>query len=109
MILYRIDGFEISPDRREVSTSQGAISLRPKSLDLLLYLIRNRERVVPKDEILRELWPEAAVSENSVAQCVIDLRKALAPGLIKTVGKSGYRFAGTVEEIGTEPAVAKSP
>ena len=51
----------------------------------------------------------AEVSENSVAQCIIDLRKALDSSLIKTVGKSGYRFVSAVEEVGGSESVPEPP
>jgi tetratricopeptide (TPR) repeat protein/DNA-binding winged helix-turn-helix (wHTH) protein len=112
MSIYRAEGLEISPRRREVLFAGAPISLRPKSFDVLIYLIRHRDRVVPKDELLRELWPGAAVSENSVAQCVIELRKSLGddarePRCIRTMGKAGYRFVADVEEI--QEAMIETP
>lgn len=107
--LYRFEGIEISANRREVSTARGPAALRPKTFDLLLYLIHHRDRVVAKQELLDELWHGTAVSENSVAQCIIELRKALGddardPHLIKTAGKAGYRFVAGVEEVEELPA-----
>ena len=103
-MLYRFDHIEVSTDRREVSSPEGLIPLRPRTFDLLVYLISHRSRVVPKTEILSALWPETVVSENSVAQCVNELRRALGdnagePRWVSTSGKVGYRFVGTVEEI----------
>ena len=42
------------------------MTLQPKALELLLYLVRNRDRVVAKDELLDEVWPDAAVTEGSL-------------------------------------------
>ena len=108
MSIYRTEGLEISSSRREVLSAGAPVALRPKSFDVLLYLIRHRDRVVPKDELLRELWPGAAVSENSVAQCVIELRRTLGddakePRCIRTMGKAGYRFVADVEELTNAP------
>ena len=115
-MLYRFDHIEVSTERREVSASEGLIPLRPRTFNLLVYLINHRNRVVPKTEILSALWPETVVSENSVAQCVNELRRALGdhagePRWIRTSGKVGYLFVGTVEEISKpsgDPVLATS-
>jgi tetratricopeptide (TPR) repeat protein/DNA-binding winged helix-turn-helix (wHTH) protein len=102
-MLYRLEGFEVVPDREEIRFSGAAIPLRNKAFHLLLYLLRHRERAVGRDELLREVWPNTVVTENSVAQCVIELRRTLGddarqPRFIRTVGRAGYRFVGPVEE-----------
>jgi DNA-binding winged helix-turn-helix (wHTH) protein len=73
--------------------------LEPKSFHLLQFLIENRNRVVPKDEILRVVWDGAAVSDNALTRAVAQIRKALdddprQPRFIETVPTLGYRFAG---------------
>jgi DNA-binding winged helix-turn-helix (wHTH) protein len=100
--IFRVEGFEISPRLREVRRGGVLVYLRPKAFDLLVYLLTPRERVLTKEELLAALWPDATVTGNSLAQCVIELRKALGddarqPKLIQTVAKSGYRFIGKID------------
>jgi tetratricopeptide (TPR) repeat protein/DNA-binding winged helix-turn-helix (wHTH) protein len=73
--------------------------LRPKTFDLLLYLIEHRDRLVRKEELLDVLWKDTAVTEKSLAQCIIELRKILGddarnPRYIKTATRLGYQFIG---------------
>jgi hypothetical protein len=73
--------------------------LEPKSLRLLKFLVENRHRVVPKDEILAEVWEGVAVSDNALTRAVAQIRKALdddpkQPRYIETVPTVGYRFVG---------------
>src|SRR5689334_4752191 len=51
--------------------------LRPKTFRLLVYLIEHRDRLVPKAELIEQLWPDVAVSDSALAQCIADIRRAL--------------------------------
>jgi DNA-binding winged helix-turn-helix (wHTH) protein len=51
---------------RSAASCGAAVTLQPKALELLLYLVRNRDRVVAKDELLDEVWPDAVVTESSL-------------------------------------------
>ncbi len=73
--------------------------LRQKTVQVLLYLAQNRDRVVTKEELLGQIWGGAAVTEDSLVQCVTDIRKALGdsardPRYVRTIPKVGYRFIG---------------
>ncbi|HMI94078.1 MAG TPA: AAA family ATPase, partial [Polyangiales bacterium] len=86
------------------------MKLRPKPLAVLLHLIRNRDRVVPKDELLAVVWPNVSVSALAVWSAVRDLRRALADTdtserIIETVRGRGVRFVARVA-IGAEAAPA---
>ncbi len=86
-----------------------ARSLEPKSFRLLQFLIENRHRVVPKDEILTVVWEGVAVSDNALTRAIAQLRKALdddpkQPRYIETVPTIGYRFAGTLTAQPVPPA-----
>lgn len=79
------------------------VKLAPKAFDVLLYLIRHRDRVVPKAELLDELWPGEHVTESVLPSNVAAVRKALQGGrsrakLIETVHGRGYRFVAAVDE-----------
>ena len=69
------------------------IELRPKSFAVLVYLVQNAGRLVPKDELIQAVWPDVAVSDDSLAKCVSEVRAALHDGdqrLVKTVPRRGY-------------------
>ncbi len=105
---FRIESIEISPERREAFRDGEPLHLRPKVFDLFVYLLRHRSRVVDRDELVAEVWRGANLAENSVSQCVIELRKALGDNardqrLLKTFARSGYRFVGPVEELPPDP------
>jgi len=71
------------------------ITLRPKTFEFLRYLASNPGRLVSKDELLAAIWPNVVVTEDSLFQCVAELRRALQDHdqhLIKTVRRRGYRF-----------------
>ncbi|MES1261402.1 MAG: winged helix-turn-helix domain-containing protein, partial [Acidobacteriota bacterium] len=75
-----------------------------KSFRLLQFLVENRHRVVPKDEILSVVWAGVAVSDNALTRAVAQVRKAIdddpkEPRHIQTVPTVGYRFIGTVEPV----------
>jgi adenylate cyclase len=78
------------------------IALRRKSLLLLTYLVQNSGRVLGKDELVTAIWPNVEVSDDSLAQCMKDIRKALGvegAGLIRTVPRRGY----IVDDTGVRP------
>src|SRR5712692_9162619 len=77
MKLYRAGGVEVSPDRREARRNGEPLRLRPMAFDLLAYLIVHRTRLLNKEELLGEIWKGTSVTENSLMQCVGELRKAL--------------------------------
>ena len=87
------------------------VAITPKTLDLLLLLLRQRDRVVAKDELMRDLWPDTAVEEANLTQQIFTLRKILGEGpagvtYIETVPRRGYRFASEVRETREEPIVS---
>ena len=72
------------------------IALRPKAFDVLLYLAERAGRLVAKEEIIEAVWPDVAVTDDSLVQCVREIRSALGDSsqrLIKTVHRRGYVFA----------------
>src|SRR5262245_48704166 len=75
------------------------IELRPKSLGVLSYLVENAGRLVPKDEIMKAVWPNVVVTDESLTRCVSDIRLALEDAdqtIIKTMSRRGYVFAAPV-------------
>jgi tetratricopeptide (TPR) repeat protein/DNA-binding winged helix-turn-helix (wHTH) protein/TolB-like protein len=84
--------------------------LAQKSFQVLRYLARERHRIVTKEELLAAAWPDVVVTEDSLVQCIVEIRRALGddarhPRFIRTVPKRGYRFIG---EISARPPAASS-
>lgn len=99
---------------RMVVTRDGVpVSLEPKAMDVLLYLLANRDRLVTKDELLDVVWKDTFVTPNTLTRSVALLRKALGddaqePRIIGTVAKRGYRFIAPVTESASGPEAAPS-
>jgi TolB-like protein/DNA-binding winged helix-turn-helix (wHTH) protein len=86
------------------------VALRPKSFALLHYLVTHAGRLVTKDELLSNIWPDVIVTEDSLTRCISEVRAALedtGQTMIKTVSKRGYVFAGPVTLL--DERVALSP
>ncbi|HYO76343.1 MAG TPA: winged helix-turn-helix domain-containing protein, partial [Thermoanaerobaculia bacterium] len=93
--------FRLDAANHELLRDGRAVPLKPKAFDLLRVLVENRGRIVSKDDLLRRVWPDAAVEESSLTQNVYELRKALSGAdrdlrYIENVPKRGYRFAAEV-------------
>jgi adenylate cyclase len=90
-------------DRRELRRGAALIAVEPQVFDLLVYLVRNRERVVSKDDVIASVWRGRIVSESTVTSHIHAARKAVsdngaAQHLIRTVPRRGVRFVGSVRE-----------
>src|SRR5579863_4197420 len=104
---YRFENVEIDVQNLRVTVGSEVRPLEPKSFRLLLFLIENPGRALPKDEIMAVVWPDAFVSDNSLARAITQIRKALsddprAPRYIETVPSIGYRFVADCEEQAQE-------
>jgi DNA-binding winged helix-turn-helix (wHTH) protein/tetratricopeptide (TPR) repeat protein len=105
--LIRFEEYEIDRARWQLSWRDEPLPLNRKTFDLLLYLVEHADRVVGKDELLRNLWPESFVEESNLTQHIFLLRKALShhesgAKIIETVPGRGYRFAAAVHSAETE-------
>jgi len=77
------------------------IALRRQSFDVLVHLVRNRGRLVTREELLRDIWTDKVVTDASITQCLVDIRAAIDDNQhekIRTLTGRGYRFELTVEE-----------
>jgi DNA-binding winged helix-turn-helix (wHTH) protein len=93
--------FGIEGLQGKLGPNERLMSLRPQSVAVLRYLVEHTGRIVSKQEILRACWPHIQVSPAALKVCISEIRKALgdnalAPQLIETVPRQGYRFIGTV-------------
>lgn len=101
--VYRFADVEVDAARGCVRRGGEELRLRRQTLQVLLYLIERRERLVTKEELFEHIWKGTAVTDNALLQCIFDIRRALGddsrrPRFIRTFPKSGYRFIGEVEE-----------
>ena len=98
--LYRFDAFTLDPGNEDLRTVDGSrIPLRGKSFALLRLMLENAGRLLGRDMIMEALWPNIVVSDDSITQCVIDVRRALgreSGHLLRTVPRRGYIFEAEV-------------
>jgi TolB-like protein/DNA-binding winged helix-turn-helix (wHTH) protein/Tfp pilus assembly protein PilF len=81
--------------RGELNVAGATIPVRPKTFALLTYLAKHPRRLLTKDELMQAVWPDVAVTDDSLVQCVSELRSALGDrnqSVIKTVPRRGYLF-----------------
>ena len=102
--LYEFGPFRLDTEERCLARDGCFIPLTPKAFELLHVLVRKSGRVVTKDELMQELWPDSFVEEGNLTQHVFGLRKALGenhsePEFIETVARRGYRFRAAVNQV----------
>jgi DNA-binding winged helix-turn-helix (wHTH) protein len=85
---------KIALDRRELQVDGTAVPLGTRAFDIARLLVEAQGRLVTKDEIMRRVWPDTIVEENSLQVAVSSLRKALGPrrSAIRTVSGRGYQI-----------------
>ncbi|WP_198028270.1 transcriptional regulator [Bradyrhizobium sp. WSM1743] len=90
-------GFDVDLERGELRVRGDPVALRPKSFALLVHLARHPGRLLSKDELADAVWPNVAVTDDSLVQCISELRAALGGDqrLIKTVPRRGYLLDAT--------------
>lgn len=97
--------------RRELRRAGAPVAVEPQVFDLLLHLVRHRERVVSKDDLLEAVWNGRIVSESTLSSRINAARRAVGDagadqGLIRTHARRGFRFVGAVREESAEPSGA---
>jgi adenylate cyclase len=100
---YLFEDFAFDTDRRELRRVTDLIALTPQVFDLLDYLLRNRERVVSKDDLIAAVWRGRIVSDSALTTRMNAVRAAIndngkAQRLVKTLPRKGFRFVGSVRE-----------
>ncbi len=101
---HSFDEFTLDLTRGCLQHGQEEIKLRPKSFEVLKYLVDNNGRLISKDELIRAVWVDTAVTDDSLVQCLKDIRHALrdeAQQIIKTVHGRGYIFDTEVRYSGS--------
>src|SRR6202790_4623269 len=107
---YLFEEYAFDTDRRELHRGADVVSVAPQVFDLIDYLIRNRERVVSKDDLIKAIWNGRSVSDAALTTRLNAARTAIGDSgeeqrFIKTLPRKGFRFVGAVREA-KEPAGA---
>jgi len=100
---YLFEEYAFDTDRRELHRGTDAVSIAPQVFDLLDYLIRNRARVVSKDDLIQAIWNGRSVSDAALTTRLNAARGAIGDSgeeqrFIKTLPRKGFRFVGQVRE-----------
>jgi TolB-like protein/Flp pilus assembly protein TadD len=100
---YLFEEYAFDTDRRELHRGAEVVSVAPQVFDLLHYLIRNRERVVSKDDLINVVWNGRIVSDAALTTRLNIARSSIGDSgeeqrLIKTLPRKGFRFIGQVRE-----------
>ena len=101
----------LDTDRRELRRGTNLVCIEPQVFDLLVHLIRHRDRVVSKDDLLASVWHGRVISESALFNRINAARSAVGDSgerqrLIKTLPRRGLRFVGDVREDECSPAEA---
>ncbi|MEA2544371.1 MAG: hypothetical protein QOH35_5737, partial [Acidobacteriaceae bacterium] len=102
---YQFGEFTLDSGRGCLLRAGVEIKLRPKVYETLKYLLEHPGQLIGKQELMQAVWPNAFVTDDSLVQCTLELRRALDDGrqqLLKTVPRRGYLFAAPVMQHAAE-------
>jgi adenylate cyclase len=112
-------GKRLSFDRYVLDLDRGClwldgteIGLRPKTFSVLQYLVENEGRLVTKDELFAAVWPNLSVTDDTLVQSIVELRRALGsdgPRFVKTIPRRGYRFECVISAGGPATVSEEAP
>src|SRR5215470_2556505 len=108
-MLWRFGDCELDEERYQVRRRGRVVRLEPRVFDVLLHLLRNRERVVVKQELLDAFWPGLAVSDSVLPRCIGAARRAVGRRAIRTAHGRGYQFAARAEAMAPAPEAQRAP
>jgi DNA-binding winged helix-turn-helix (wHTH) protein len=105
---FRVGEWLVQPSLDRLSGESRVVHLRPKLMDVLVYLAEHVGEVLPKDDIIAAVWAQQFLAESVLTRSITELRQALgddpeAPRYIETVTKRGYRLIAAVEDVAPPP------
>jgi TolB-like protein/DNA-binding winged helix-turn-helix (wHTH) protein len=109
--VFQFLGYTLDVSRGCLRADDREIEVRPKSFDVLRYLVENAGRLIPKDELVSAAWPDVVVTDDALTRCISEIRAALndhEQQIIKTVHRRGYLFAAPVSRLAVEANKAES-
>ena len=109
---YEFGRFRCDPPEHLLLCEGKPVALAPKAFEILVVLIQSKGRLLTKDQLMQQVWPDSFVEESNLTVNISALRRALGESTggeqyIETVPKVGYRFVAPVTEIGNEPSAAE--
>ena len=107
--VYRFDRFALDLGRGALLEDGAERALRPKSFGLLLHLVENAGRLISRDELMQAVWPGVFVTDDSLAQCIREIRRALGDGeqqMLRTLPRRGVLFTAEVSHSASTAALA---
>ena len=107
-MIYRFNRFILDEERIELHSGSGPVEVEPQVFSLLLTLIRNRHRVVGKDELIDAVWGGRIVSDSTLSSRINAARRAVGDSgktqsVIHTLARRGFRFVAAVTEENAAP------
>jgi adenylate cyclase len=106
---YAFAGATYDPGRGELAVAGRLARLRPQTGAVLAYLLDRPREIVGKDDLLREVWPNLVVTENSLVQCVREIRRELGDdegAIVRTAPRRGYVLEADVSHSAAKPVEA---
>jgi TolB-like protein/DNA-binding winged helix-turn-helix (wHTH) protein/Tfp pilus assembly protein PilF len=108
---FRLDALQVDPRTGDLTGPAGSERLDPKVMCVLVMLAEHPGQVVPRDDLLAQVWPGVVVSDDSLSRCLYELRRKLAAAggdealraLVETLPKRGYRLNATVRPLDAVP------
>src|SRR5215831_2229040 len=105
--MFRFEGYTLDIACSVLRTADRDLELRPKSFDVLRYLLENADRIVTKQELMKAVWPNVIVTGPVLAHCVSEVRQAIGDSkqtIIKNIPRRGYRFTAPVLRVAAGPS-----
>jgi TolB-like protein len=107
-VQFHFSDHTLDTERRELRHGAEPVAVEPQVFDLLAYLVRNRDRVVSKDDLIASVWSGRIVSDSTLTSRINAARRAIGDSgedqkLIRTIARKGLRFVGSVRLEGGEP------
>src|SRR3954468_6258373 len=116
-VQFHFCDYVLDASRRELRCGEQSIEVEPQVLDLLIYLLRNKDRIITKDDLIASVWGGRIVSDTTLTSRIYAARRAIGDSgrnqtLIRTIARKGLRFVGDVRVQGDDeaaPAIEPPP
>lgn len=106
---FMVEGWLVQPHLNQLRRDDAQVHLEPKAMEVLVYLARHAGEVLPKERIIRAVWPDTFVTDDVLKHAVVEIRKGLGddarnPRFIQTIPRRGYRLVAPVVPARASPA-----